>query len=64
MIDFDNMEVGATDRLPHPTIWGTANREEYNRAQDCTTRTGKLFSVECERNAADQITGFIITRTK
>lgn len=64
MIDFDQMEVGDAEQLPHPTVWGAANREEYNRAQECTTRTGKLFSVETEFNAGGQITGFTITRTK
>ena len=63
MIDFDAMEVGDSQRLPHPKEWAGENRNEYNRAQDCTRRTGKLFSVETERTVG-QITGFIITRTK
>lgn len=63
MIDFDAMEVGDSQRLPHPKEWAGENRNEYNRAQECTQRTGKLFSVETERNTS-QITGFIITRTQ
>lgn len=64
MIDFDAMEIGETHRLPHPKEWTGENQTEYKRAQDCTTRTGALFSVETERNAGGQITGFTITRTK
>lgn len=64
MIDFDAMEVGETKRLPHPKEWVGENQNEYLRAQDCTQRTGALFSVETERNAGGQITGFTITRTK
>ncbi len=64
MIDFDAMKVGQSERMPHPTVWGTENRDEYLRAQDCTARTGALFSVETERNAGGQVTGYIIQRTK
>lgn len=64
MIDFDNMEVGATERLPHPTEWSGENRNEYLRAQDCTQRTGALFSVDTLRNTGGQITGYTITRTQ
>lgn len=64
MIEFDAMEIGATERLPHPKEWIGENQAEYQRAQDCTTRTGMLFSVDCERNAGGQVTGFTITRTK
>lgn len=63
MINFDAMQIGDSRRLPHPKEWAGENRSEYNRAQECTRRTGKLFSVETERNAS-HITGFIITRTQ
>lgn len=64
MIDFDAMEVGATVRLPHPTEWAGENRNEYHRAQECTRRTGALFTVDTERNAGGQLTGYTITRTQ
>lgn len=64
MIDFYTMEVGETKRLPHPKEWIGENRAEYDRAQECTIRTGKLFSVDTERNDGGKIIGFTITRTQ
>lgn len=64
MIDFDAMKVGDSQRLPHPKEWAGENRNEYLRAQDCTQRTGALFSVDTLRDAGGGITGFTITRTQ
>lgn len=64
MIDYDAMKIGDKKRLPHPKEWIGENQAEYHRAQECTVRTGRLFSVETERNAGGQVTGFTITRTK
>lgn len=64
MIDFDAMPVGQVYDLTTKTKWEDGPRQEYMRAQDCTTRTGALFSVNTNRNNMGQITGFTITRTR
>lgn len=64
MIDYDAMKIGDKERLPHPREWAGENREEYNRAQEYTTRTGKQFSVDFEKNAGGQLIGCTITRIR
>lgn len=64
MIDFDSMPIGQPYDLTTKTKWEDGPRQEYMRAQECTARTGALFSVDTKRNELGQICGFTITRTQ
>lgn len=67
MIDFDAMTVGQKTQLTTKTKWEDGPRQEYMRAQECTTRTGALFSVDAvwkDTPAGQKIAGYTITRTR
>lgn len=64
MIDFDNMPMNEPRKLTR-TTWDGENIQIYDRAQECTKRTGAQFNFNTLLAADGKtITGFEVVRIK
>jgi hypothetical protein len=66
-IDYYAMQVGESKQIGSKCQWSGAARDEYNRAQECTRRTGFKFEVDsmpCGMASGRVAYDFTITRKR